>query len=273
MDAEVALAGETVGQALGGVAEAGGQVASDLPSADAEAATPPDRAADAVVLEKIDEHQALLYRLSGDWNPLHVDPGFAGAFGFEKPILHGLCTFGYVGRHVIANFCGGDARLFKKIKVRFADSVFPGETLKTEMWKEGDRVLIRASVVERDKPVLTAAVVELHREVPKDEPLTAAAAPAVAVALKVTGLAVTPLATTRAVRRLAPTAGPSVHAPTVAMPLGLVTAPAPVTEPPPPDTLKNTEVALTGVLKRSRTITDGAVATAVLAAALWLSPP
>ena len=135
---------------------------------------PPARAPDAVVTEKIGASQALLYRLSGDWNPLHVDPNFAGAFGFEKPILHGLCTFGYVGRQVVTKLLDGDPRRFKSIKVRFAESVFPGETLKTEMWKEGSRVVVRASVVERDKVVLKNAAVELYDKVPE----RAAAAPA-----------------------------------------------------------------------------------------------
>ena len=113
---------------------------------------PPQRAPDAVVEERIGDNQALLYRLSGDWNPLHVDPGFAKAFGFERPILHGLCTFGYAGRHVINAFCSGDPRTFKSIKVRFADSVYPGETLVTEMWKESDtRIVFRTRVPERRK--------------------------------------------------------------------------------------------------------------------------
>jgi (3R)-3-hydroxyacyl-CoA dehydrogenase / 3a,7a,12a-trihydroxy-5b-cholest-24-enoyl-CoA hydratase / enoyl-CoA hydratase 2 len=144
----------------------------------------PDRPADAVVIEKIDESQALLYRLSGDWNPLHVDPDFAAAFGFPRPILHGLCTFGYVGRAVVAQACGGDPRMFKSIKVRFADSVFPGETLKTELWKEGQQVFIRATVVERDKAVLTHATATLHASLeaalpkealPKEAPAPSAA--------------------------------------------------------------------------------------------------
>ncbi len=162
---------------------AGGWGGDRGPSSDIN--TPPDRAPDAVVTEKTAANQALLYRLSGDWNPLHVDPDFAKAFGFEKPILHGLCTFGFVGRHVINEMAKGDARLFKSIKVRFADSVFPGETLKTEMWKDGDlRVVFRCTAVERNKVVISNAAVELFKEVPATKrvsaPAVVAAAPAAA---------------------------------------------------------------------------------------------
>jgi 3-hydroxyacyl-CoA dehydrogenase/3a,7a,12a-trihydroxy-5b-cholest-24-enoyl-CoA hydratase len=148
----------------------------------AEVNVPPDRAPDAVVEEKIGDNQALLYRLSGDWNPLHADPAFAQAFGFPRPILHGLCTFGYAGRHVIRSFCGGDPRTFKSIKVRFADSVFPGETVVTEMWKESDtRIVLRCRVKEREKVVISNAAVELYREIPQPK---AKAAPAPAEAPK-----------------------------------------------------------------------------------------
>jgi 3-hydroxyacyl-CoA dehydrogenase/3a,7a,12a-trihydroxy-5b-cholest-24-enoyl-CoA hydratase len=155
------------------------------PSADVN--VPPARAPDAVVTEKTSESQALLYRLSGDWNPLHVDPEFATMFGFDKPILHGLCTFGFVGRAVINAFSKGDPRFFKSIKVRFADSVFPGETLKIEMWKESDlRIIVRATVVEREKVCISNAAVELYPEVPKpkakEAQKAAAAAPAPAPA-------------------------------------------------------------------------------------------
>jgi 3-hydroxyacyl-CoA dehydrogenase/3a,7a,12a-trihydroxy-5b-cholest-24-enoyl-CoA hydratase len=139
----------------------------------AEATQVPSRAADAVVTETIHANQALLYRLSGDWNPLHADPSFAGNFGFEKPILHGLCTFGYAGRHVLKSFAGNDPRYFKSIRVRFADTVFPGETLKTEMWREegasGPRILFQCKVEGRNKVVISGGVVELYKELPKEE--------------------------------------------------------------------------------------------------------
>jgi 3-hydroxyacyl-CoA dehydrogenase/3a,7a,12a-trihydroxy-5b-cholest-24-enoyl-CoA hydratase len=162
---------------------AGGWGGDRGPSADVN--VPPSRPPDAVVTEKTSESQALLYRLSGDWNPLHVDPEFATMFGFERPILHGLCTFGFVGRAVINTFSKGDPRLFKSIKVRFADSVFPGETLRIELWKETDlRIIVRATVVEREKVCVSNAAVELYAEVPKPKAKEApkAAAPAAAPA-------------------------------------------------------------------------------------------
>ncbi|MEO7096757.1 MAG: SDR family NAD(P)-dependent oxidoreductase, partial [Polyangiales bacterium] len=138
----------------------------------------PERKADQVVEEHILENQALLYRLTGDINPLHVDPSFATMFGFQKPILHGLCTFGFAARHVINAFAGGDPRKFKSIKVRFADSVFPGETLVTEMWKENDlKIVFRCKVKERDKVVISNAAIELYAEIPQPKAKKAAEAP------------------------------------------------------------------------------------------------
>jgi len=127
----------------------------------------PDRKPDAVQEQKIEENQALLYRLSGDWNPLHADPGFAKAFGFERPILHGLCTMGYCARHVLKHFGQGDPRLFESIDVRFSKSVFPGETLVTEMWKENGKVVFVAKVKERDEVVLQNAAITLYDQVPE----------------------------------------------------------------------------------------------------------
>ncbi|MEM1113066.1 MAG: SDR family NAD(P)-dependent oxidoreductase [Pseudomonadota bacterium] len=127
----------------------------------------PEREPDAVVTEQTAINQTLLYRLSGDWNPLHADPTFAKAFGFDQPILHGMCTFGYVTRHVIAQFADNDGRLFKSIKVRFANSVYPGDTLETRMWQESPtRILFETRVVERDEVCISNAVIELY-----DEPL------------------------------------------------------------------------------------------------------
>ncbi|MCA9691867.1 MAG: SCP2 sterol-binding domain-containing protein, partial [Myxococcales bacterium] len=150
--------------------------------------TPPAREPDAVTEQTLAPNQAILYRLTGDLNPLHIDPAFAKAFGFDRPILHGLCTFGHVGRHVINAFAGGDPRLMRSIDARFADSVFPGETLVTEMWRESDtRVIVRAKVKERDSVVISNAAVELHTEVPKrieaPKKAPAAAAPAKATVI------------------------------------------------------------------------------------------
>jgi (3R)-3-hydroxyacyl-CoA dehydrogenase / 3a,7a,12a-trihydroxy-5b-cholest-24-enoyl-CoA hydratase / enoyl-CoA hydratase 2 len=157
---------------------AGGWGGDRGPSADTSG--PPDRAPDATVIEKTQENQALLYRLSGDWNPLHVDPEFATMFGFDRPILHGLCTYGFVARAVIGAFAKGDPRTFKRFKARFADSVFPGETIKTEMWKTAEHTIaVRATIVERNKVCLSNAVVEFYPEIPKPKAKSATAPAAV----------------------------------------------------------------------------------------------
>lgn len=117
---------------------------------------PPQRKADTVVEEKTSEDQAALYRLNGDRNPLHLDPEFSKVGGFKTPILHGLCTLGISGKHVFKTYGA-----FKNLKVRFAGVVLPGQTLKTEMWKEGNVVVFQTTVVETGKPAITGAGVEL----------------------------------------------------------------------------------------------------------------
>ncbi len=100
---------------------------------------PPEREPDVVVESPTLPQQALLYRLSGDKNPLHADPSFAQMGGFEQPILHGLCTFGIVCKAVVDKALGGDVTKVARYQVRFAGVVFPGETIVTSMWREGDR--------------------------------------------------------------------------------------------------------------------------------------
>ncbi len=82
--------------------------------------------------------QALIYRLSGDRNPLHSDPSFAAMGGFDRPILHGLCTYGFTGRVLLHMLCGGDPSRFKGLDARFSSPVMPGETLKVNAWVDGD---------------------------------------------------------------------------------------------------------------------------------------
>ncbi|MGV9880048.1 MaoC/PaaZ C-terminal domain-containing protein [Streptomyces sp. NPDC003006] len=107
------------------------------------------------------EDQALLYRLSGDWNPLHADPGFAKLAGFDRPILHGLCTYGMTLKAVVDTQLGGDVSRVRSYGTRFAGIVFPGETLRIRMWRTEGRVRATVTAVERDDaPVLTDTVVD-----------------------------------------------------------------------------------------------------------------
>merc|ERR1712000_138410 len=99
-------------------------------------AKPPQSAPTATFENATDKHQANLFRLSGDYNPLHVDPQSAKMFGFEQPILHGLCSLGTVSRGLLDNLAGGDQARFKSIQLRFASPVLPGQTLVTEAWTE-----------------------------------------------------------------------------------------------------------------------------------------
>ena len=105
----------------------------------------PSRTSDQQVSYKTREDQALTYRLSGDRNPLHSDPSFAAMGGFEKPILHGLCTYGFTGRGLLNEICGGDAGRFKSMNARFSKPVFPGDTLTVSIWVDGGEALFKTT--------------------------------------------------------------------------------------------------------------------------------
>ena len=105
----------------------------------------PSRPSDQQVSYKTREDQALTYRLSGDRNPLHSDPSFAAMGGFQKPILHGLCTYGFTGRGLLNEICGGDAGRFKSMNARFSKPVFPGDTLTVSIWVDGSEALFKTT--------------------------------------------------------------------------------------------------------------------------------
>lgn len=120
---------------------------------------PPERAPDAVIESPTLPQQALLYRLSGDKNPLHADPAFAALGGFDRPILHGLCSYGIVCKAVVDRCFAGDVGAIERYRARFTGSVFPGETIVTSMWDEGDRIVVSATTLERNSPVISNAAV------------------------------------------------------------------------------------------------------------------
>ena len=110
----------------------------------------PEKAPDTSVSEQIPDNQAHIYRLSGDYNPLHIDPEAAKFGGFDEPILHGLCTFGHCGQLLLSALCDGDASRFKKFKVRFSAPVFLNDKLDVLAWEDGPgRVLFEARVGEK----------------------------------------------------------------------------------------------------------------------------
>jgi acyl dehydratase len=110
----------------------------------------PERAPDLTCDLTTRPEQALIYRLTADPNPLHADPAVAKAAGFPRPILHGLATFGIAGHALLKSVCGYDPARLKSIAGRFSAPVFPGETIRTEIWRDGGIISFRARVVERD---------------------------------------------------------------------------------------------------------------------------
>ncbi|KAJ2552662.1 hypothetical protein EV175_003229 [Coemansia sp. RSA 1933] len=136
----------------------------DRPAAAIAANDAPQRAPDAICAQKTSPEQAALYRLAGDFNPLHIDPAMSAMGGFKVPILHGLCTFGHAARHVVKLAApAADASRLRSVKARFATPVYPGETLETSVWADKtapNRVLFQVRVVERDVIAISNAAAE-----------------------------------------------------------------------------------------------------------------
>ncbi len=115
----------------------------------------PSRAPDFVYDLPTTAQQALIYRLSGDDHPLHVDPDFAREAGFDRPILHGNCTFAIAGHAILRTCCAYEASQLRAMACRFTAPVYPGETVRTEIWRDNDRLQFRCTVPERDVVVLS----------------------------------------------------------------------------------------------------------------------
>lgn len=124
-----------------------------------EKITVPDKAPDVNTSVVIQDNQAEIYRLSGDYNPLHIDPAAAKFGGFESPILHGLCTFGHCAQTLLAELCDGEHARFRKIKVRFSSPVYPRDVLAIRGWNDGEGRVVFEGVVD-DRVVISNAFFE-----------------------------------------------------------------------------------------------------------------
>lgn len=122
----------------------------------------PDRAPDLVCDRPTEARAALIYRLSGDYNPLHAEPAMARAAGFERPILHGLCTLGIAGYALLKTLCDNDPTRLMAMNARFTSPVYPGEAIRTEMWVDGATVSFRSRVIGRDVIVLNNGLAEIR---------------------------------------------------------------------------------------------------------------
>ncbi|KAI0530562.1 hypothetical protein KFK09_000106 [Dendrobium nobile] len=135
---------------------------ANYPAGQVSSSSVPKNEPFAIYEDHTHQSQALLYRLSGDYNPLHSDPVVARIAGFNRPILHGLCTLGFAVRAIIRSICNGDPTAVRSIFGRFLLHVFPGESLITEMWIEGPKVIYQTKVKERNKAVLSGYVMLKH---------------------------------------------------------------------------------------------------------------
>lgn len=122
----------------------------------------PDRAPDKSVEMTTLDIQAAIYRLSGDRNPLHIDPAFAKMAGYDRPILHGLCSFGHAGRAVLAEYAGNDPARLVAFSVRFSGVVYPGDTIITDMWDEGNGKILVQSKTQDGRVVISNAAAEVR---------------------------------------------------------------------------------------------------------------
>ena len=123
---------------------------------------PPERPPDKTVEMTTLPIQAMIYRLSGDRNPLHIDPAFAKMAGYDRPILHGLCSFGHVGRAVLAEYCGNDPSRFAGLSVRFSGVVYPGDTITTDMWDEGKGRIVLQARTQEGRVVISNAAAQVR---------------------------------------------------------------------------------------------------------------
>lgn len=121
----------------------------------------PDRLPDAVLLVASTHQSAALYRLNGDLNPIHILPDMASKAGFDRPILHGLCTYGMAARALIKHYCPIQPENLRLFSLRFSAVFFPGETLRIEVWKEGEQVHFRGVAHEREAVVLSHGIAEI----------------------------------------------------------------------------------------------------------------
>ena len=153
-DTVCTLTSTTFCRADGGFGGPDGPVKAPHPVPD----TPPQHVCDLPTLPQA----ALIYRLSGDYNPLHADPAYAAKAGYKMPILHGRCTFSIAGHAILKTLCGYDPARFIAMEGRFSSPVYPGETVRTEMWRDGDVVSFRSTVPTRGATVLNNGRAEIR---------------------------------------------------------------------------------------------------------------